>query len=235
MTQVGGRPGGCSATLTFVTGSSGFHLWPGRSILPESSENGHSILAGAQAKNLGVTLDTFSHVPIQFIGRSSWLSLKNTPRIQTTSHSFLQPPWSTHPSPGLRCCLLTVPPPLPCTLCQYIINTAARVTLLNPSHSMSFLCPEPSTGRMSQDKSQVLSVLPRPCMICPLVPSLTLSLSWFLWPQPGWPPDCSHQPCSCLRAFERLLLHHPHGSLSHLASPYSNVTFSGRPALATPS
>lgn len=127
------------------------------------------------------------------------------------------------------------PPLLPCTLFQYIINTAARVILLNPSHIMSFLCPEPSTGRMSQDKSQVLSVLPRPCMICPLVPSLTLSLSWFLWPQPGWPPDCSHRPCSCLRAFERLLLHHPHGSLSHLASPYSNVTFSGRPALATPS
>lgn len=46
-----------------------------------------SILPEPQAKSLGVTLDSFLHVLIGFMGKSCWLCLKNTFRIQTTSHS----------------------------------------------------------------------------------------------------------------------------------------------------
>lgn len=96
-------------------------------LLPQSPENGHSILPGAQAKSLGVTLDSFSHSLIQFIGKSCWLYLKNTSRIQIMAHSFLWPLWSNHLSPGLRCSCLTVL--LPCALytpLQCIFNTTAR-------------------------------------------------------------------------------------------------------------
>lgn len=171
----------------------------------------------SSSQSPGVTLDSFSHVPIQFIGKS-WLKLKNTSRIQTMSHPLLQPTWASHLSPGLGCSLLTVlpasalhTPPL-----QYIFNIVARVILPNPSHIMPFPCPKPSLASHHRVRAKAL-VLRRPCMTCPPVPSNRP-------PNPGSRdprqagPDSSHEQCSSPKAFELLILQHPHGSLSLLPS-----------------
>ena len=153
-------------------------------LCPQSPENGHSIFPGAQAK-IG------SHLLIQFIDKSCRLCLKNPSTTQAMSRSFLQMLWSKHLHLDYAIVSSLLSPPLPCTSLQCILNTAASDPV-QPNYIMSFLCPEPSTGCTSQNKSQSpygASKALHDLSSWPLCDRFPLAL--VLEAPAGWPSDCS--------------------------------------------